>query len=512
MKRTAFVLLAALLLTNLLACTNQIAASRTTGLSSVAQPSASSTTQRPELPVLPGTGIMLPTTVPTLPTTVPVPPTTVPVPPTTVPVPPTTVPVPPTTVPVPPTTMPPPPTTLPTRPTTLPVPPTTAPMVPDENGHYPELDPGKIWEVFGADTVNIRSNPYSSSSNVIGQVPQGTRVEVLGWTEKFARIRYNGRNAYIMASYIKPADKTYMDNALDIVEITDTYSYEEMMDDLIAFHMSYPELVQLEVAGYSELGNQIPVIRIGDPEAEYHVLLQGAIHGREHMTAWLLMAMIDYWLDRDLFAYGDVCYHIIPMSNPDGVIVSQSETLPEYLQSLYQSDREHGYATGNVKAYLSGFKANALGVDLNRNFPAGWEELSSVREDPSCSLHPGTEAFSAAEARVLRDYTLSYPFDVTISYHAMGSVIYYEYGDKEPVNTLSESLGRKVRDLTGYTMMGSNTVGAGGYKDWAINSLQIPSLTIEIGSQNTPLAERELYSIFARNCDILPTIAKWLRR
>ena len=230
------------------------------------------------------------------------------------------------------------------------------------------------------------------------------------------------------------------------------------------------------------------------------------------MTAWLLMAMIDYWLDRDLASYGDVCYHIIPMSNPDGVIISQSETMPDYLESMYQRDQRFSDTPGGVQMYLAHFKANALGVDLNRNFPAGWEYLSNVRKNPSCKMHPGTEPFSAAETRVLRDYTLRYKFDVTISYHATGSVIYYEYGKKQPVNSLSTDLGKKISALTGYTMLGSNTVGAGGYKDWAIDTLQIPSLTIEIGCQNTPLVERELYHIFARNCNVLPAIAQWLQK
>lgn len=51
-----------------------------------------------------------------------------------------------------------------------------------------------------------------------------------------------------------------------------------------------------------------------------------------------------------------------------------------------------------------------------------------------------------------------------------------------------------------------------GYKDWAIDTLEIPSLTIEVGCQEAALAEREIYSIFVRNYRVLPAIARWLQR
>ena len=111
----------------------------------------------------------------------------------------------------------------------------------------------------------------------------------------------------------------------------------------------------------------------------------------------------------------------------------------------------------------------------------------------------------------MRDYTLKYHFDVTVSYHAHGSVIYYQYGEKQRVNSQSESLGRAIEAITGYGLLDSSGVVGAGYKDWAIDVMEIPSLTIEIGCQDAPLAERECYSIFARNCRVLLGIAQWLK-
>ena len=113
---------------------------------------------------------------------------------------------------------------------------------------------------------------------------------------------------------------------------------------------------------------------------------------------------------------------------------------------------------------------------------------------------------------MLRDYTQRYSFDVTISYHAMGSVLYYEYGKKSNANTQGLSLANAVNGVTGYPLLDSDGVDGAGYKDWAIAEKNIPSLTIEIGSQDTPLVKRELYSVLVRNLEVFPTIVQWIRK
>ena len=90
-------------------------------------------------------------------------------------------------------------------------------------------------------------------------------------------------------------------------------------------------------------------------------------------------------------------------------------------------------------------------------------------------------------------------------------MIYYAYGNKKEVNRQSKSLGKAVCEVSGYVLAGSNGVSGAGYKDWAIDVLEIPSLTIEIGRDSSPLAEREIYSTFVRNIRVLPAIARWLQ-
>ncbi len=371
-----------------------------------------------------------------------------------------------------------------------------------------QFDPGMLlWTPNCKEFISMRDG----SGNIIAEIPKGATLHLKSWTGKMVKVSYGDLEGYVSSDYIMPFDEDYLTKSLDIVAPTSTYTYSQMVTDMATLQAKYPGVVTISSIGTSELGLDIPVMLLGDPNAPYQVLLQGAIHGREHMTAWLLMAMADYWLDNSLFSYGKVCYHIIPMANPDGVAISQTQTLDEAQQEIYLSDFAYGFTTQSESDYARYWKANGLGVDINRNFPSGWETINT-RLLPSSEGFQGLEPFSTAEAAALRDYTLQYAFDATLNYHAFGSLIYYEYGDKEPVNSQSRSLASAVKRATGYPLVGSSGVAAAGYKDWVMDELGIPSITVEIGVTSPPLAYREIYSVFARNLGALPSVAMWLQR
>lgn len=365
--------------------------------------------------------------------------------------------------------------------------------------------PGTEWTPICQEYINLWEAPHSN--NVICQIPVGSTVYLEKWQEKYAQVIYDGKLGYVHANYIKPEKSDYFSEHLSTVAPTHVYSYNQMLQDMDTLQKAYPDLVQISSIGTSEDGRDIPVMVIGATDATRHVLIQGAMHGREHFTAWLAMALADHALLTGQL--DSVCYHIIPMSNPDGVCISQSGQLNETQSAIYQQDLSDGRASDNTALYAQQWKANALGVDLNRNFPCGWESCTE-RTAPSSEKYRGEQPFSAAETVALRDYTLSRTFDATISLHSHGSVIYYKYGSKQPVNNLSRSLALAVQKATGYVPTGyDNTTGA-GYKDWAMEELGIPSLTVEVGNTATPLAQRDIYNTFARCKGMLPAIDNWL--
>ena len=367
----------------------------------------------------------------------------------------------------------------------------------------------EVWTANCNEFISLR--PQTDSAENLAKIPVGASMKLLGWDGRYARVSYEGLEGYVMSSYIKPKNAAGFRADLPTVPLTSTYTYERMQKDLKKLGEEFPDSLTVSSIGKSEEGRKLSVLRIGSENAGHHVLLQGSIHGREHMTAWLLTAMADYWLRNDISRYGDVCFHIIPMSNPDGVTISQTGKTGQAQEDIYQADLKSGRTTLSREEYAAHWKSNATGTDLNCNFPAGWEEVNG-RPAPSCQDYAGESPFSAAETQALRDYTKAYAFDATVSYHVSGSLIYWEYGTDEGVNRASRSLAQTVGKTTGYPTMGAEGVSGAGYKDWAIGELGIPSLTIEAGCQEAPLAERELYSIFARNRMVLPEIARWVQK
>ena len=377
----------------------------------------------------------------------------------------------------------------------------TAPVM-----HRDSLAVPKTWKPNCEEYITLRKN---TAGEYLDQIPLGERFTLLDWAGEYAYVEYEGQRGYVLSSYIQPESEPYFETCLDIVAPTAVYSHEQLMADMEVFSNTYPDRVQLDTIGTSELGREIPVLRIGRPDAEDHVLVQGAIHGRENMTAWLLMAMVDYWMENGAETDPDVCFHVIPMVNPDGAAISQTRELNDYQQALYSADLNAGYTEQDAADYASLWKANGLGVDLNRNFPAGWEEAED-RAAPSAMLYRGEAPFCAAETAALRDYTLAYDFDATISYHASGCVLYWEYGSRQPVNDRSLALAEQLQTVTGYPPQGSDGVDGAGYKDWVMEALGISSVTVEIGTEMAPLAERELYTTFARNAEVFAAVAQWL--
>ena len=367
------------------------------------------------------------------------------------------------------------------------------------------FDPAMVstWEIQ-EDPSAILYASASYSGIPLVRIAKGEKVTLLGWNYNFAYVSYRGLNGYVFSTHIKQTQ--YPD--ISIVAPTDTYTYDQMLQDLNTLVTTYPDVLSLGSIGSSEEDRDLPVVLLGDPDAEHHVLVQGTVHAMEHMCSWLLMSITEYHAARG--GIEDVCFHIIPMMNPDGVIISQTATLNETQEAVYQSDLARGYANYAGEMYARKWKANGLGVDINRNFDAGWAQTES-HAVPSYKLYKGTEPFSSAEAAALRDYTLSRDFDVTVSYHAMGSVLYWEYGTAADVNQASNSLAEAVKSVSGYILNGSSGLDAAGYKDWAMEALGIPSITVEIGCGEVPLAEKELYSILSRNLEVLPAIANWVK-
>ncbi|MPM83191.1 Gamma-D-glutamyl-L-diamino acid endopeptidase 1 [bioreactor metagenome] len=255
-------------------------------------------------------------------------------------------------------------------------------------------------------------------------------------------------------------------------------------------------------------GRELQAIVIGDANASHHVLVQGSMHARENMCSLLCTALAERLLQKG--GEADVCFHILPMVNPDGVTIQQSAEMPENILEIYKSDGAKGLSVDTGLVYLAQWQANANGVDLNRNFDALWDKIDTT-EGPSFTNYRGTAVESEPETKALVTYTDQYKFDATLSYHATGSALYWEFGEDAAINAASLHLAEAIKAVSAYEPIGDSGGSYGGYKDWAMLQKKIPSVTIEIGTRTAPLLEAEFSNVWFRNRDVLPAVAQWIR-
>ena len=106
------------------------------------------------------------------------------------------------------------------------------------------------------------------------------------------------------------------------------------------------------------------------------------------------------------------------------------------------------------------------------------------------------------------DYTRQVRPSLTISYHSKGEVISYGFPGQSDQDLMRDrEIGEQLSVTTGYPLIYTEN-SAGGYKDWCIRVLQIPSYTIEVGDVNLehPIGEENLPEIFEQNKDV-PLVA-----
>ena len=213
------------------------------------------------------------------------------------------------------------------------------------------------------------------------------------------------------------------------------------------------------------------------------IIAQYSIHAREYITTLLALEQI-----KDFCRFGKKgTVYFLPMLNPDGVQICLTQN------PLY--------------------KANGRGVDLNVNFNANWGTGEKNQREPGSENYIGLAPFSEPETRALKDFTLFINPDLTLSCHSKGEEIYYQFFQTGKRLKRDLAFAQIVREQTGYDIKATPN-SAGGYKDWCVKWLKIPSITIEVGSDDLthPIGERYLTQIYQKNQGVIRALTeseKW---
>lgn len=116
--------------------------------------------------------------------------------------------------------------------------------------------------------------------------------------------------------------------------------------------------------------------------------------------------------------FDEFSLYLIPMVNPDGAdLVNGIIRNEEYLEQTRAISEDYPSIP-----YPSGWKANINGIDLNLQFPAGWENAREIKfaqgyTSPAPRDFVGDAPLSAVESINMYHFTIAHDFQLILAYH-----------------------------------------------------------------------------------------------
>jgi predicted deacylase len=194
-------------------------------------------------------------------------------------------------------------------------------------------------------------------------------------------------------------------------------------------------VIARRVIGYSVRDHPIRAYLLGERDAEKTVVAIASMHGNETDGGTILHALMD---GRPVEG---VKLWVVPRQNPDGAL----------------RDRRH----------------NARGVDLNRNFPTKWKELTGwYYSGPRHSSEPETRAVKRFLSRVDPDHVVSF-------HSPLRGIDAYGAKDRRFARTLADALRLPVKEFD------CGGVCHGTLTQWFNKNFDGACVTVELASSHT---------------------------
>lgn len=274
----------------------------------------------------------------------------------------------------------------------------------------------------------------------------------------------------------------------------------------------YP-FISRSIAATSAYGRNVVLLQMG--EGRRSVLYNASHHANEWITTPVVLHFLEQYAEAvanedRIFGleatalFRNTRLDMVPMVNPDGVDLVTGAIEPGSAQ--YEVAQLIAAYYPSIP-FPDGWKANLMGVDLNLNYPAGWEQARENKfalgfTGPAPRDYVGEAPLDQPESAAMARLTREAQPRLTLSYHAQGEVIYWKFMDLEPAG--AEELGQEFARVSGYALENTPFVsGFAGYKDWFIQDFDRPGYTIEVGLGESPLPLSQFDRIYRDNLGIL---------
>ncbi len=270
------------------------------------------------------------------------------------------------------------------------------------------------------------------------------------------------------------------------------HTLEGLYAEAEALVQAYPDLVSLYAIGTSYEGRPLLLLDLTQrrtPPPKPFLFVVANAHGRELITSEVALAFArtlleGYGTDADVTWILEQQHTYILLSlNPDGHVANEGGPPWPY----WRKNRNSTVSCPTT-----------YGVDLNRNFPLGWDLLSGASTYPCSNFYRGPAPFSEPETRALGAYlsellssrgvlTATSGASLYISLHAYGNGVIWPWaytGRAAPDGAALSALGYRLAREMGY--WGGQAANAlylmsGADIDWVYGAWGLPAYTFEVG-------------------------------
>ena len=315
-------------------------------------------------------------------------------------------------------------------------------------------------------------------------------------------------------------EEPYKDYESVFDKTQEKYLFSEFEKDLFTLRDQYPDLMKLDIIGYSELGRPLYVVILGKDTAPNRMVVMATTHAREYTGTQLSVLQIEYYLHN---YYGTIegericdllerCqFYFVPMHNPDGAmltmtgldsldepgltvtpedkaeiekfLISQLEPMHDYCENdTHYHDSDAEFYSDNPDperddAFLY-WKNNIRGIDLHYSMYTPWminvwkegtwyyESIESHFTAPNWQNFAGANVTDgiglSSENRAMRDFVNKIKPNLFISYHTASNYVQWNYGygrlpNGTELRANAQDISNKAGALLGFgTVNGNN--------------------------------------------------------